>query len=299
MPIFSKYAAVSLSLLFWSCKTPAPERFSEIHAAESAPLPCVGDRKFRDDGGRGFDFNAPRATMGSAYWMAIASNLAYEPIEKVEKAISSLGDGVVPADLKAFGEGDSLDPKKSADAYLADFPEGNILAFKGTNGVRDLLTDANITKNMEESYFSGEELGGLKIHKGFWQRADDRFSKVLYYYLKWQKNADKAKYTAGSEQAFEAISRTIRGITMKADPSTYDDTIGILIEYGMIVTTQYSQRDTILAAIADWKKVEVASAEARSNANNLTGKYRDIFTEAQKNETKVTMTASKAWILPK
>jgi hypothetical protein len=248
---------------FSSCKSIDAQQPGDLATGKSLAAPCFGDRKFSGDPGFGFDFNATRADMGHAYWMSLASVTTYRSVTEAEKMIDKLGEGSNSVKFKFLSKDRDQTSDSLAHAFMIDFSKGDLVLFRGTHDARDVAADADVSKNLEKAYFGGKELGDLKIHQGFWNFVDEEISEILWHYLSWQEDVS---YDVGSPEAFEAISRTIRGITMKADQDTFDDTIGIMKEFGLLVTGEYSERDTIMREIATWKKLEMGLAQAHQDA---------------------------------
>ncbi len=183
----------------------------QIQAGEP---PCYGDRKFTATDHRGFDFNATNSHLGNAYWLSLAAASVYGTGQLNKELFTDLGQNT----LKSFQFYGEAPDDKGAKGYLAEFDQGVIIAYRGTNEARDLLTNIDRARFRGKAYNRDGKLEDLQIHRGFWRAAETTWDPIVKTIL---NNAPLSTLDVTSAEAFLQANRVFRSIMQEADIESY------------------------------------------------------------------------------
>jgi hypothetical protein len=265
-----------------SCKT--TRNISDIkadndrnHAIKTAELPCYGDRKFTAVDHLGFDFHASNAHLGNAYWLAVSSSAVYGTSQLNETLIKDWGKSSL-VEFHFFGE----DPTDvGAKGFIAEFDQGVIITFRGTNDSSDLLTNLDRAKFRGKAFNRSGKFEDLQIHRGFWLATESPWDLI---FKTLQKNTPTVDLPVTSDEAFVQVNRIFRSIMQEADIEGFSPNVLFTAEIKGLQERGIIRADArmpeLLGVLNIW--AEEAKIASTAYAASIKNKNPKLYTDAVK-----------------
>jgi hypothetical protein len=212
--------AILIGFLAAGCKTAGVNsdiklNDTDVQQIKSGDLTCYGDRKFIGTDLQSFDFKATNSSLSNAYWLSIASAAVYGS-SVINKALLTVLANSSLTGFQFFGE----EPKdRRTKGYMAEFKEGTIIAYRGTNEAVDFLTNIDRFRFSGKAFNRDGKLEELEIHRGFWLASEPSWDPILKTVL---KNAPIVQLPVDSNEAFLQVNRIFRSIMQEADIESYN-----------------------------------------------------------------------------